>query len=61
MPMGLYHELWLRRNDSPTARDNLGRAYQRVMRMHTASSNEPDVQGAFRQPAKFYEGLKRIC
>ena len=45
MPMGLYHDLWLRRHDSLTARDNLGRAYQRVMRMHAAAANEPDVQG----------------
>jgi hypothetical protein len=60
MPMGLYHDLWLRRHDSLSARDNLGRAYQCVMRMHEASSNEPDVQGAFRQPAKFYEGTNAL-
>ena len=60
MPMGLYHDLWLRRHDSLSARDNLGRAYQCVMRMHEASSHEPDVQGAFRQPAKFYEGTNAL-
>ena len=60
MPMGLYRDLWLRRHDSLTARDNLGRAYQRVMRMHAAAANEPDVQGAFRHSAKFYEGTNAL-
>ena len=39
MPMGLYHNLWLRRHDSLTARDNLGRAYQRVMRINAAATS----------------------
>ena len=55
--MGLYHDVWLRRDDSPAAQDKLCRAYQRIQ---AYSANDPEVQGAFRKPEKFYAGTNAL-
>ena len=56
--LGLYHSLWLRRDETNEIREKLSQAYQRILGY---SSSDADLQRQFkREPKTFYEGTNAL-